>query len=94
MFRKCSVILILSLFVVDLNARQAKIESSSSESSSAASSSSSLQFELANPHYYKCANTCEKIWSKWDKVTNKELCQQQCLMMVMQEVLKQASENE
>lgn len=90
MLYKSSVILILSLFVTNLNAQQ----ETNNSSSSAASLPSNPRVKLEDPRYHKCANTCEDIWRKWDKVTNKELCQQQCLMSVMEEILKQDPDKE
>ena len=51
---------------------------------------SSHQPALDNPHYSKCAGACEKIWQKWPNVTNKELCQQECLMKVIDSELTQS----
>jgi len=95
MFNK-NVILVLGLCgVVYLNAMPFDDRQSYDAPRFSQIKESALKSEsgLKNPLYEKCANTCEEIWAKWDNVTNKELCQQQCLMMVMQEMLKQAQED-
>lgn len=86
MLYKVSVTLMLSLFVVNLNAQ--------TNSSSSASLPLKPRVTVEDSRYHKCANTCEDIWRKWDNVTNKELCQQQCLMSVMEEIRKQNPEKE
>lgn len=55
------------------------------------STDSTYKPEIDNPHYSKCTATCEKIWQKWPNVTNKELCQQECLMKVIDSELTQSS---